>query len=482
MSLSRRVVAGTTQLTLTNGVVRLLSVVTMPILTGLLSPQAYGVATLVGTIISLVSVIALAGIDMSYARAYHGTESASGSAAEHFCWRYSIGATLFAAALAVIGWQFLETEVAALGGWTGIVIALGIIFSVVHTMANTRARLHSRYGATAWSIIIAGVASVALSIGIAQWWRQDALALLIPMLLSYVIPALMLGMPAFFELARPSILTRRESTGLIKIGVAGVVTAPMYWLLSFSDRWFLEHYQGIEAVGVYAIGYSVAIVGMILNTAIMAVWLPEATREYEDDPARARVTLGRLMGRIIVLMAIVWLAVAAAGGDLVRLLSNERFHAASEFVPYIAGAVFFNGVLHLGNACLLLARQLRWAALWWLAGGVVCIVLNLILVPYYGGLGAAITQTLSFALISLAIVATAWFLIRFRLELARLAAALTVIAAFGVLLIPAWHADALMSLAMKLPVGIVACLVTARLIAPDWCVEGIDALRRIALS
>ena len=52
MTFTRRLVSGTAQLTLSNGVVKLLSIVTMPILTTLLSPQAYGVATLLGTIIS----------------------------------------------------------------------------------------------------------------------------------------------------------------------------------------------------------------------------------------------------------------------------------------------------------------------------------------------------------------------------------------------------------------------------------------------
>jgi hypothetical protein len=59
MTFTRRLVSGTTQLTFSNGVVRLRSSVTMPILTVLLSPQAYGVATLMGTVISLVPRLSL---------------------------------------------------------------------------------------------------------------------------------------------------------------------------------------------------------------------------------------------------------------------------------------------------------------------------------------------------------------------------------------------------------------------------------------
>ena len=78
MTFSQRVISGASQLTLSNGAVRLLSMVSMPILTRLLSPQAYGNAALAGTIISLMSVFALAGIDMSYTRAYHSAQPPSG--------------------------------------------------------------------------------------------------------------------------------------------------------------------------------------------------------------------------------------------------------------------------------------------------------------------------------------------------------------------------------------------------------------------
>ena len=477
MTFTRRIVSGTTQLTLSNGVVRLLSIVTMPILTSLLSPQAYGVATLVGTVISLVSVFALAGIDMSYARAYHSTKPPSGADVEHYCWRFAILAALLTAVFAAVVWWFINRDSVELDHRLAILLALGIIFSLACTMAQTRARLAGRYRAMALTIIGGGIIGSAASIGIAVWWRQDALALLLPMLLGYLIPTLLLGAPSITEMTKPSGLTRTEGAALVKIGLAGIITAPMYWLLSSSDRWFLQHYHGAEAVGVYSIGYSVAIVGMMVNTAVMSVWLPEASREYEQDPARAQIILGRLMSRLTAAMALIWLVVAAAGGDMVRWLANDRFHAAADYVPYIAGGVFFYGVLHLANAGLLLAKKLNYAALWWFAGGLVCALLNLTLVPRLGGIGAAITQSISFAFISLGILVTSQAMFHVHLVWSRLAMVLSIVVAAGVFMTPPWHGSAPFSLLMKLPIGIALGVIVSWLIAPDWCVKGIEHLR-----
>jgi O-antigen/teichoic acid export membrane protein len=477
MTFARRVVSGSSQLTIGNGLVRLLAIVTMPILTGLLSPHVYGVAVLAGTIISLASVLALAGMDTSYLRAYPSAQPPNGVGAEHYCWRIAVGSAVLTGALAALGWYLLGGGSIESERELAILIGIGVVLSVLSTMAQVRALLAGRHRAMALSIVGTGIVAAALSVALAVW-RQDALALLIPLVLGYLIPILLLGTPPLLMLMKRSGLKRSEGLAIVKIGLAGIVTAPMYWLLSSSDRWFLERYHGAESVGVYSIGYSVAIIGMMVNTAIMTVWQPEAAREYEKDPARAPDTLGRVMSRLVAAMAIIWLAAAAAGGDIVRWLANERFHAAAGYVSYIAGGVFFYGLLRLATTGLLLARQLQWSAFWWLTGGLVCSALNLALVPRYGGPGAAATQCISFAVIAVGIFATAQTKFRVHLDWGRLVAVMLVVVAAGAFLDRPWHPTPYFSLLAKFPVGMVVAAVVAWIAAPDWCAYGVAHLRR----
>src|SRR5262245_54714713 len=100
--MTRTLISGASQLILSAGVVRLFSIGTMPVLTHLLSPQAYGGAALAGTVISLLSVFALAGIDMSYARAYHSSQPPNGADIEHYCWRFAIFGALFASVVGAL--------------------------------------------------------------------------------------------------------------------------------------------------------------------------------------------------------------------------------------------------------------------------------------------------------------------------------------------------------------------------------------------
>src|SRR6266446_6759751 len=116
---------------------RLLSIVTMPILTRVLNPTAYGVATLAGTVISLVSIFALAGIDMSYRRAYYSAQPPSGDVVEHYCWRFAIAAGLVSGVLSAgVWWYFIESDLAL-----AILLAMGIIGSASTAMTHSRALL-----------------------------------------------------------------------------------------------------------------------------------------------------------------------------------------------------------------------------------------------------------------------------------------------------------------------------------------------------
>src|SRR5205823_10012836 len=106
----------------------------------MLNPTAYGMATLAGTVISLVSVFALAGIDMSYRRAYHSAQPPSGDVVEHYCWRFALAAGMVSGALsAVVWWYFIGMELKLV-----ILLAMGIIGSVANTMTQSRALLAGR--------------------------------------------------------------------------------------------------------------------------------------------------------------------------------------------------------------------------------------------------------------------------------------------------------------------------------------------------
>jgi len=466
VSMGQRLAAGTTQLALSNAVVRMLSFATMPILTRLLTPEAYGTAAIAGTVISIVAVISLAGIDMSYARAFHSSSPPSGAPLEAFAWRYALGAAVLAGVIAAAAWWLAIAGSYQVPANIALWLALGVVLSVSNTMAQTGARLGNRYRALSGATLVAGLASASFSVAIALWWRADEIALIVSMLIGYLLPTLILGGPPISSLRSASGLDPHQRLEVLKIGLAGVVTAPALWMLSSLDRWYLGYYEGAASVGVYSIGYNVGLMGSVITGALQLIWLPEASREFEEDEEKARLLLGRLGEQCVAILGVVWLFITAAGGDLVRLLADPQYHSAAGIVPLIAGAGYLHGVAQLATTGLLLKKRLHLSIWWWLIAAGACVILNGLLVPSLGRLGAAWTQLATFGLLAFGIILTSQRLLPLQIRTGRLCIGIAGIAGIGLLMSPAWMTTPLTSLAVKLPIGLLTAWIAGRYLAP----------------
>ena len=473
---TRKLAAAVSWLSLGNVMARALSLITMPLLTRWLSPDAYGAAALVGTLVSLSGVFAIAGIDMGYARHAFSGHAGTAAAVEVFCWRWVIAGAGTVALGAGALWWLAATRLGLSQGLAGFVVA-GVFSSALMTMATTRARLQNRYARLTWVQFGTGCVTAAVSIGVAAWWRQDAWPLLVAMVVGYALPTVLLGAPPLTMLRAPAGLSAAQRRSVTTTGLAGIVTAPAYWALSSSDRWFLAAYQDSTAVGIYSIGFTVGTIGTVVSAAITAAWLPELSRD-ESIPGSGLAERKRDMAQLLIAaMLIVAVGVAAAGGDVIRALADPRFHAAARVVPWLAAAVFFYGVMHVGNALLVMRGKLHWSALAWIVALLVSLLLNRWLIPANGALAAAFVQALSF----LVVMALVWLAVlrveSLRMNGVRLAAGLGLAVVSGVAMQGAWNANPWLSLALKLPAGAVFAACCLLIIAPQGLAQGLAQAR-----
>lgn len=467
-SLARRVFGGTGAITAAGVVVRLVAVLSAPLLTRALGPVPYGDAALAGTLTALLATVALLGVDLAYARYYFGGLEANPTAVESFCWRFALVSAVAVSAAGAAVWVLLIAPQSGSSRGLGVLVAAGGLLGVLAALAQTRARLRGQYRRLAVALVVSGVTGTAATLGMAWWWRRDAWPLLAGAALASAVLVAISGVPRAAEFLRPSGLSPRQRGLVVRLGLPGAGTALMYWVLSSADRFVIQAYLPRSDLGTYSFAVGLATAGLVLNSAIVTVWYPEASRSYEGDRVNAPALLGRLWSRLVVLLAVVWLAVAMAGGDLIRLLADPRFAGGAWYVPWLAGAVFFYGVASLANTGLVLSGTMAPAALCWMVGIGVSALLNLTLVPRVGAIAAAVAMCTAFGVIAAGVMWTSerWLplRIRWRVLLPLLAAVLALGAAGST----PWMRDPAASLLLKLPVGVAAAALAVRMIAPDW--------------
>lgn len=182
-----------------------------------------------------------------------------------------------------------------------------------------------------------------------------------------------------------------------RFGLPLVPAALFLWTLNFSDRFFLVKLADLREVGLYSVGVRIASAIVLLLTAFRTAW-PAFAYSIEDD-AEARRTYGFVLTYL--LFAACWLALALGllSPWLVQLLTQPDFYDGSRVVAPLAFATAaFAGyvVISIG-----VGRARRTQFNWVVTGAaaVVNVALNLILIPPFGMMGAAVATIAAYTVL-----------------------------------------------------------------------------------
>jgi O-antigen/teichoic acid export membrane protein len=168
-----------------------------------------------------------------------------------------------------------------------------------------------------------------------------------------------------------------------------VPSALFLWVTNFSDRLFLVKLADVHEVGLYSVGVRIASALVLLLTAFRLAW-PAFAYSIEDDAA-ARRTYAYVLTYLVVVTTWVATGLALLSPWIVRwITSKPDYESASRVVgPLAFSTVAFAGYMVVAIG---VGRSRRTQFNWVVTGAaaIVNIGLNLLLIPPYGMMGAAI--------------------------------------------------------------------------------------------
>ena len=180
-----------------------------------------------------------------------------------------------------------------------------------------------------------------------------------------------------------SLALLRESTPVLLAGIAVFVYMRI-------DQFMIAGMLGTEQVGLYSAVVTLAELPLVVPALLLRAALPTLTRMSIDDPARRDRELTKMMGASVYLHASIACVLAVFAGPLIVLLYGEPYRAASDAfrVQVLAAPLVALGVLSSG--WLVLERKTGHALRRTLLGALVNIALNLVAIPAWGIIGAAV--------------------------------------------------------------------------------------------
>jgi O-antigen/teichoic acid export membrane protein len=250
--------------------------------------------------------------------------------------------------------------------------------------------------------LLGSKAVIALAVGtLLAWIGLGAAAPLAGLLIAHMAAFLLFGLVAWRGVA-PRWPEAALLSNQLRYGLPLTVTFALGWVVSGSDRLLLAWLMDERTVGVYAAGYdlvfqSLTLLLTIINTAAFPLAVTALERHGPDD-ARVQVAQN---GELIISAALAGGAgLVVMGAPIVALLIGEAFRAdALRILPWIAAASVLAGIkAYHFDIAFHLGRNSRWL----LGTGAVAaasnLILNLLLIPAYGILGAAWATLGAFAI------------------------------------------------------------------------------------
>jgi O-antigen/teichoic acid export membrane protein len=195
------------------------------------------------------------------------------------------------------------------------------------------------------------------------------------------------------DMIRP-VFSRAILADALRFGLPRVPHGVALQVMAQADRFFISWFGILRDVGLYSIGATFALALKLFLSAFEYAWSPFYFAAMKDPNAKqVYSTVATYVFGLLVLLASGLSAVAV---DVVRLMTDPRFHGAAAVIPWIAIGVVIQGAYHLTSIGLAITKKTKYYPLSTLAAALVGVGANVVLIPRYGIVGAAWANNLSY--------------------------------------------------------------------------------------
>lgn len=377
---------------------RVASILLLPVYTRILTPEDYGKLAIVTMISTVVGLIVDSGQRSAFFRFYFQSDNAQS--------RSKLTGTVFIYLLVFSGiiilpliffidqGVFLQIIDIALIPLIQIAL-IGTFFDVGSTIPFAIFRAEQRATNYAVLSVLRFIISVILNILVVVVLRWGVVGVIYANLLTSII---------FFVICTwmtlPIIswsLNLKLLNKLLRFGLPLVPANLAGWILTLSDRFFLEKYTDIGQVGIYAVGYSIAsIVNMVMgwfNTAVVPYYF---SISLNSD---AKIIYARTLTYAITLFTMIGLSISIFSREAVFLLASPSYFNSARIVPFIVLAYLFFELNYLISFGLDITGKTGYYPFIMGAAAILNLLLNFVLIPKFGMMGAAFATVLSYALL-----------------------------------------------------------------------------------
>ena len=386
-----------------NFIVLLLGFIQTPLVTRLMSTDEYGRTGMFETAVSCIYIFAILGLDQTYIRYYYK----AGTDRRRLMGQCLLPPFILVAVLVVIyfffsapanNWLFGRNSVditLLVAGYTVVSVFERFLFLDVRMQQN--GRLYSNIN------IAQKVINILLIFIFFRLFHNDFRVVLYAMTLSWLSTTLFLAVRFLFftkeKVNEPEydIVKKRDypERELISYGLPFILVLLMEWLLSSCDRIALKSLADFNELGIYSAAMKIMVLLLTFKNTFLAYWSPVAMERYEKGDGSEKEFFREAFDIVR------FLCMAAAIGmismrNVIVLILGKDYRGADRIIPFLTLMPIFAIMFEITVQGIKFKKKNIFLNIASLAAIVVNICGNYMLVPIYGGVGAALTTGISY--------------------------------------------------------------------------------------
>ena len=382
-----------------NALVALSSIILLPLITKTLGAHDYGIWAQVHVTMNLV--VGFVGLGLPYAMTrFLPAKTNREEIQEEF---YSVLWLVFLVTLVVSIVLIAAADFIAgafFGGATGIVRITGLIILVSSLQTVFLSLFRALRQMKRYALFI--IANTYVQIGLIAYLVSNGYGILSVVLVVLAITTIILLVLLFsiksqIGIKRPHFHRIRE---YLSFGLPTIPASISAWVVASSDRYVISYFLGATSVGIYSAGYGIGSIILMAGGVLGFVLPPTLSKLYDEgkmEEVKTHLSYS-LKYLLAVTIPFVFGAVILAE-PVLRMFTTPEIASQGYFVvPLVALSTLFTTAYVPIAHIIILVKKTRIAATIWIVCALVNLGLNILVVPRWGILGAAITTLIAYGL------------------------------------------------------------------------------------
>lgn len=183
---------------------------------------------------------------------------------------------------------------------------------------------------------------------------------------------------------------------MIQFSIPIIPNSISWWIANSSDKYVLNHYTDVSQVGIYAVSYKIPTIMITITGFFISAWQISAVEDFGTE--KSQKFFSEIYKKCFALNMLISATLIVFSKVMAGFLYSADFFAAWRFVPILVIANVFNVMASFMGTIYTASKKTKMLSISTMIGATANILMNFLLIPFLGALGAAIATALSYAI------------------------------------------------------------------------------------